>query len=1224
MNAHSGMASGPEATMSVEELEQEIAFQTVLLHSIDDSVENRAEAERNIMADLRKFRRQLQARKATAPATASPYKVSSMMSRDPFATSFHTSSADPFTRVSMSHSTPYSAASKSSNASGVSLPSRKRSHSNLLGGDLASAGGSKSRRTSPTGYTTGPATPSTNSGYVSPLLDDGWLDLTADDDFNSYDFAFLERQREEEARMKREREDAAMALNLSQENRASNTPSNASSSSGLSAFDRISGIRPQASRPAAGPSGTNSISKNQGFAAYASQHRAGFNGHVKAESSANHGNGARPGAASQQMPGSYRDDSSDSEIELIDPSSWNDNGRHRGSSSFSSPSGPPSSALHMGLYGSKPMPSWLSARMNQPELGQLAAGSAYSSSQNAMLPPSNPSAYSNPYAYPAGSAYSNTNMYTAPPVDPLADILNRHNNQYSGELQDYFGGEYHDQLDYIMNDPRKTQQEIKELLENIKPDAGLKAEDREGTPDGLKYPLYEHQKIALTWLKAMEEGTNKGGILADDMGLGKTISSLALILSRPSTDKTRKTTLIVGPVALVRQWVREIQTKVNGSHKLSVHMMHGQAKKMSWDDLREFDIVLTTYGTLAAEFGRWEKYLHKLKLDGGQEVDVAASRKQFPLLGPKSTWYRVLLDEAQMIKNKNTKNAKAACQLKSLTRFCLTGTPMMNGVVELYSLIHFLRIRPYNEWTRFQQAFGVLTKASRGRHDMDNAMQKLQAVLKAILLRRTKTSLIDGKPIINLPPKIEEVQHVVFSDDEQNFYNALESKTKVQFNKYMKAGTVTKNYANILVLLLRLRQCCCHPHLIQDFEEAPLAGESSADTLIALAKSLAPEVVARLKGIEAFECPVCYDAVANPTIIIPCGHDTCSECMAKISDTAGQQNMANGEEGGPVTKCPTCRGRVEMNRVIDWSTFKKVHLPQPAIEGDEAAGNENSNSGSDSDSDTDSESESDEDEAGNLRGFIVNDDVEDEDEDLDDDETEDVKEPKPKKQKKKRSYKSKGKGKGKDKSTKHKSMAMLKKEASTSAAGRKKYMKALAKTWQPSAKVEKCVELLRKFQAENQKTIIFSQFVSLLDLLSVPIAREGWKCERYDGSMNPNARNQACIDFTDKPDCKIMLISLKAGNAGLNLVAASRVIILDPFWNPYIEMQAVDRAYRIGQQRSVEVHRILVENTVEDRIIELCDQKKKMVNAALDEGAQSSLGRLDTRQLAFLFGVGGG
>jgi SNF2 family DNA or RNA helicase len=100
-----------------------------------------------------------------------------------------------------------------------------------------------------------------------------------------------------------------------------------------------------------------------------------------------------------------------------------------------------------------------------------------------------------------------------------------------------------------------------------------------------------------------------------------------------------------------------------------------------------------------------------------------------------------------------------------------------------------------------------------------------------------------------------------------------------------------------------------------------------------------------------------------------------------------------------------------------------------------------------------------------------------------------------------------------------------------------------------------------------------------------------------------------------------MLVSLRAGNAGLNLTAASRIIICDPFWNPFTEMQAVDRAHRIGQQREVKVHRILVKETIEDRILSLQENKRKLVEAALDEGQSKSLGRLSERELAYLFGV---
>lgn len=134
-------------------------------------------------------------------------------------------------------------------------------------------------------------------------------------------------------------------------------------------------------------------------------------------------------------------------------------------------------------------------------------------------------------------------------------------------------------------------------------------------------------------------------------------------------------------------------------------------------------------------------------------------------------------------------------------------------------------------------------------------MRKLQALLKAILLRRMKTSLIDGKPLITLPPKTEEITHVVFSEDEKAFYSALEGKSRIQFNKYMRANTVGKNYSNILVLLLRLRQCCCHPHLITDFEDGnpAVATNLTGDAMAQLAEGMDPNIVTRLLDAESFE-----------------------------------------------------------------------------------------------------------------------------------------------------------------------------------------------------------------------------------------------------------------------------------------------------------------------------------------------------------------------------------
>jgi SNF2 family DNA or RNA helicase len=110
-----------------------------------------------------------------------------------------------------------------------------------------------------------------------------------------------------------------------------------------------------------------------------------------------------------------------------------------------------------------------------------------------------------------------------------------------------------------------------------------------------------------------------------------------------------------------------------------------------------------------------------------------------------------------------------------------------------------------------------------------------------------------------------------------------------------------------------------------------------------------------------------------------------------------------------------------------------------------------------------------------------------------------------------------------------------------------------------SSKIEKAMEIIKKIrdQGTGDKVIIFSHFTALLDLIEVPIARSGWKYHRYDGHMTPADRCSAISSFALQPDYLVMLVSLKAGNSGLNLTCASNIIIMEPSWNPYIEEQAI-------------------------------------------------------------------
>jgi SNF2 family DNA or RNA helicase len=760
------------------------------------------------------------------------------------------------------------------------------------------------------------------------------------------------------------------------------------------------------------------------------------------------------------------------------------------------------------------------------------------------------------------------------PVPPYPGPMGYDLNKYQDFMSDYYGA-----------DPKKVNEEIKQLLETIRPDSDISTENREGTPEALKFTLMEHQKLGLAWMKSMEESEQKGGVLADDMGLGKTIQAIALIVSRPSTDEERKPTLIIAPVALMQQWKREIERILRpGRYQLSVYVLHGEKRAVSFRDLKKYDVVLTTFGTLSSELKRRERYDELLSSGANEEALSRELLKTLPCLGPSSKWHRIIIDEAQCIKNRNTKAALACCRLNATYRWCMSGTPMMNNVEELHSLLKFLRIKPYSNLERFNHDFTRPLKGSSVSAQR-KAMQQLQILLKAVLLRRTKDSKIDGKPILQLPRRISEKRHAVFSEDEQELYNSLEARTQLQFNKYLAAGTVGRNYSNILVLLLRLRQACCHPHLITDFS-IKLNANTDELNLVDNAKAFGQEVVIRLKNnTDDLECPICIDAVENPIIFFPCGHSTCAECFSRISDPA--LAVRQGHDGAVEVKCPNCRGKVDPKKITDHLSFKKVHDPDSSGVPVEEEPLKPVEEGGESDDSDDNDS---------LSRFIASD--------------EEGEEASPKR--------SKRKGKGKM-SNPRKTLAELKKEASKNQKSKRKYIRRLEKTWVTSAKIEKTMEILQGTQEGEEKTIIFSQFTSLLDLLEVPIMRQGWGYRRYDGSMKPADRNSAVLDFTDNIDCRIMLVSLKAGNSGLNLVAASQVIIFDPFWNPYIEEQAIDRAHRIGQMREVHIHRILVEGTVEDRILELQDKKRELIEGALDEKASKNISRLGTRELAYLF-----
>ncbi|KID89970.1 SNF2-related protein [Metarhizium guizhouense ARSEF 977] len=1165
----------------VEDAIEELTVQQVLLSSLEGQTWDGIEEERNIVlrnierlkGRIKKLRREAQAHtddKTDVVRSAS-------QAQSPSDSSNKLSCPQPMTPVATGGRSIRMDSSPSyhdiwDSPSSTSLPSRKR---DLRAADgLTVDGQNKSRRTTPIPGGKRSSTPSRQAMEYNDTEPIDIIDLTGDDvDFDS---TMVAEQIRQQQRQERENRDRKMAMQLASQPPVVPSTSSDMASDEMDAFSRIMATERANTR---GPTGWNWQS-------------------LPASSTQTPMPSATIKGAS--TPGPY-------DLSWDNPSPWD-------RSPVPTPASLPSNGFQLaGINspsGNRQSPLGLNAQLNSPystmrnQLSNAAIRNAFQPLSSSRVIPFNGVSW-----LPGKNGSSIANIIEQTSTFDFANGLDTFGNPLPSRLTNVLLGD--------ANDSPVTGKELDDLLANIRPDIDIPEHNRGVGPPGLKFPLYRHQEVALTWMKQMEEGTNKGGILADDMGLGKTISTLSLMLSNKSSSRP-KTNLIIGPLSLIRQWEEELQKKTKLAHRFSVFVYHG--KKATTDELLKYDVVLTTYGTLAQELKRREKFIEENK-DRNIDFNDKSCMAKFPLLHPeKAVFHRIILDEAQCIKNRNTQTAKACHSLRATYRWCLTGTPMMNGILELYSLLKFLRIKPYNTWESFRQTFGTLF-GQRG-DPKSIAMNKLRALLKAIMLRRKKDSKLDGKPILQLPTKREHAVYAELSADERDFYKQLEEKAQVVFSKYLREGSVGKNYSNILVLLLRLRQACCHPHLNLDVDDA-VNPVSSAD-VEELVKKLDASIVERIKGVEAFECPICYDAVQSPSFFIPCGHDSCNDCLSRIVDNAISQNLHEGNESDKA-KCPVCRGVFEPRKCFTYDLFKKVHMPDALESSTKIEPGYDDSSEDEEDGSEEGDSSDELDSKGNLKGFIVYDDD-------DDDELADIKhltkevsarDTKARKRTKKTKKKDKGKGKDKEKKpdVKPSMLKSLRLEAAKNHQAHKRYMAYLRKTWMPAAKVTECMKLLREIRETGEKTIIFSQWTLLLDLLEVAMWHEQFpdKPVRYDGSMTGDERSNAAKDFRDRSECNVMLVSLRAGNAGLNLTAASRVIIMDPFWNPYIEMQAIDRTYRIGQQKEVEVYRILTQETVEDRIVALQNKKKEIVEAALDETESMKIGRLGVSELKFLF-----
>ena len=416
-------------------------------------------------------------------------------------------------------------------------------------------------------------------------------------------------------------------------------------------------------------------------------------------------------------------------------------------------------------------------------------------------------------------------------------------------------------------------------------------------PKGLrsKINLFDHQLHALAWLEWREEQEPRGGILADDMGLGKTLTMISLILrhrerleAAGNADQgwsggklgglvKSNTTLIICPASLLGQWSGEVESKVK-SGNLRVLTYHGNNRKISARQLAKYDLVITTYGTVSSEVkgalgkDKVEKET-KGKMDdmkAAEDIDHDHVRSnESELLNV--FWERIILDEAHQVRNPKAISSLSVCKLKAGRRWCVTGTPIQNKELDLYSLVRFLRFKPFDEYEMWKR--WIVGQSPQ-------AQDRMKTLVKSMMLRRTKDqkSKVTGKELVSLPEKHVVEHKEELSEEEMRVFSKVMEFSRQAVEKFMEkseekkmgmggGGSValgrqeTGSWAfqpdaqpglaniaggkdgevkahHILVLLLRLRQICNHPGLIKSIlaeEEKEQEGlEGDADLVSAM------------------------------------------------------------------------------------------------------------------------------------------------------------------------------------------------------------------------------------------------------------------------------------------------------------------------------------------------------------------------------------------------------
>ncbi|MDW3647473.1 MAG: DEAD/DEAH box helicase [Bacteroidia bacterium] len=322
----------------------------------------------------------------------------------------------------------------------------------------------------------------------------------------------------------------------------------------------------------------------------------------------------------------------------------------------------------------------------------------------------------------------------------------------------------------LLNFPSKGNNGHSKMLDSIKNTEGI---PEIPTPRGLKAKLRSYQEAGYNWLHFMK-AHNMGGILADDMGLGKTLQTLSLLL-KEKEDGIDTPSLIVLPTSLIPNWANEAK-KFTPSLKIFTHTGINRPKDAG--TFADYDLILTTYGLVR------------------QDIKLLAT---FP-------FNYIILDESQNIKNPESKTAKAVRKLVAKHRLSLSGTPIENTVMDIWSQMSFLNPGLLGSDNFFKKFY---VQPIEKNFDTKQSA-KLSRIIYPYILRRRKHQVEK-----ELPPRIEKLHYCEMTDEQKDFYEDTRSSYRNYLMDLITQGAWKKNKLNILAGLQKLRQIAIHPRIIE-------------------------------------------------------------------------------------------------------------------------------------------------------------------------------------------------------------------------------------------------------------------------------------------------------------------------------------------------------------------------------------------------------------------------